>query len=56
MIKQVERSILESSDRLPNAGTQNKRCCNWARTLKRPPVRLSVQAPIANSGCTLGAR
>jgi len=37
-------------------GTKIKRCWNWACTLKRPPVRLSVQVPVANSGCTLGAR
>jgi len=33
-----------------------KRCWNWACTLKRPSVRLSVQGPVATSGCTLGAR
>jgi len=37
-------------------GTKIKRCWNWACTLKRPPVRLSVQGPVATSGCTLGAR
>ena len=36
--------------------TKIKRCWNWACTLKRSPVRLSMQAPVANSGCTLGAR
>jgi len=37
-------------------GTQNKRCYNWVRTHKRPPIRLSEQAPEAGSDCTLGAR
>jgi len=37
-------------------GTKIKRCWNWACTLKRPPVRLSVQGLVATSGCTLGAR
>jgi len=37
-------------------GTKIKRCWNWACTLKRPLVRLSVQGPVATSGCTLGAR
>ena len=37
-------------------GTKIKRCWNWACTLMRPPVRLSVQGPVATSGYTLGAR
>ena len=39
-----------------NFGTKITRCWNWACTLKRPPIRLSVHSPVANSDCTLGAR
>jgi len=39
------------SPRMPE--TQNKRCCNWARSLKRWSVRLSDQAPEAYRACSL---